>query len=494
MRVMARLTLLALIALVSSAHVGSPDVWYDGPAGPYSVRVLVKPPRVVPGLADVLVRVRGGASSVEVAPARSGTGSEGQPAPDRASPVPGEAELFAAQLWLMERGAYRIVIDIEGPQGAGQAIVPVTATATERLPMGAGTRLTLLGAAAFLVIGLVSIVGAAVRESMLPPATAPTRDRSKRARHAMATAALVSILVLTVGWRWWSAVDSYHRSQLDRPWTTQATVSRGDDGAASLSFAITDSIWRLRRSEEWTQNPFNRAPTLLPDHGKLMHLFLISPEQEHFAHLHPTSTDLIDFEVGLPTMPAGQYALYAEIVEDGGAARTLVGEVSVDGAAMGSEARAALDPDDASWSGPPAGALASAEVDVGDGLAMQIRLPEVITAAQEVEIAAEVFDAAGVAVPLEPYLGMSGHAVVHRSDGAVFVHLHSMGTISPAAQAAVAQDLCAPLAEMTHHAETPLTVVFPYAFPEPGNYRIWIQTRYNGRILTGARDIRVGTP
>jgi hypothetical protein len=101
------LGLLALVAtwVVGSAHVGSPDVWYDGPAGPYSIRVLVRPPRVVPGLAEIIVRVRGGADRVLVAPARWDTGEEGTPAPDVAQPVRGDPELFSGRLWLMARGA-----------------------------------------------------------------------------------------------------------------------------------------------------------------------------------------------------------------------------------------------------------------------------------------------------------------------------------------------------------------------------------------------------
>ncbi len=41
-------SLLALV-LLCTAHVGSPDVWYEGDAGPYHVIVYVRVPGVVPG-------------------------------------------------------------------------------------------------------------------------------------------------------------------------------------------------------------------------------------------------------------------------------------------------------------------------------------------------------------------------------------------------------------------------------------------------------------
>jgi hypothetical protein len=95
----------------------------------------------------------------------------------------------------------------------------------------------------------------------------------------------------------------------------------------------------------------------------------------------------------------------------------------------------------------------------------------------------------GTDASLEPYLGMAGHAVVEREDGSVFVHLHPMGTISMASQMAFTMrqpgDTVrgqlgkrvseAELSQMKDASVASNIVSFPYAFPTPGDYRIWVQ-------------------
>jgi hypothetical protein len=110
----------------------------------------------------------------------------------------------------------------------------------------------------------------------------------------------------------------------------------------------------------------------------------------------------------------------------------------------------------------------------------------------------------GEPAALEPYMGMAAHLVVTREDGAVFVHLHPSGTASLASQAAfllrqpgdttrgalgtrlTAREQAAPHAMPPTPGLAPSGVVsFPYAFPKTGRYRLWVQVKRNGRILTG---------
>lgn len=461
------------VLLVCSAHVGSPDVWYDGAAGPYRLRVLVRPPQVVPGLADIVIRVRGGAARVTVAPAHSDTGDEGQPPPDVAERDAADGELFAARLWLMTRGAYRIVINVTGAHGAGTAIVPVTATATDRLPMSRATTWGLLGTAAFLLVGFLSIIGAAVRESVLPPGEHVTPERRRRARRAIVAGAAIVSLVLFGGWRWWSAVDRAHRARLDRPWTVETTV----DATGTLRFAIAEQQWLQRaRSRD---NRRTVGYSIVPDHGKLMHMFLVRDDQTAFAHVHPTSSDQNEFLVSLPPLAAGTYRIYADIIHETGYERTLTDTVVLP---LLTARSAALDADDASW---------QATTSSKSTAILRWSGPATARAGEEVELRAEAVDESGAPLPLEPYMGMAAHAVIERNDGRVFVHLHPLGTISMAAQRRVATKgsaVGAPHDAMKHSGHR---VTFPYAFPQPGRYRVWVQVRVRAEIVTSAFDVAV---
>ena len=138
-------------------------------------------PSVIPGLAEISVRVESGkVQRVTALPIRWNAGRKGSPAPDVAQLVPGEANLYNAQLWFMAEGAQSVEIEIGGSAGTGRATIPVDAVARRVMgvPKSLGIVLTMLGLA--LVAVLVSIVGAAVRESVVDPGLAPSQRRRRQ--------------------------------------------------------------------------------------------------------------------------------------------------------------------------------------------------------------------------------------------------------------------------------------------------------------------------
>ena len=78
------------LAVLSMAHVGSPDTFFGGRAGPYNVRVSVRLPGVIPGRAQVAVRVAGATRPqdyrVTVRAGQWNVGLKGAPPPEPAPP------------------------------------------------------------------------------------------------------------------------------------------------------------------------------------------------------------------------------------------------------------------------------------------------------------------------------------------------------------------------------------------------------------------------
>lgn len=478
----AAMTLLA-------AHVGSPNVFYEGSAGPYPVRVVVRPPGVIPGLAEISVRVpNGDVRRVTVQPVRWDLGTKGAPRPDEALPVAGEPRLWSAELWFMDFGSYSVHVAVEGAAGKGTVIVPVPAVATQTLGMKRGMALGLAGLGVFLFLGALTIVGAATREAVLPPGEVPDAARRRKSWIARAVAVPVLALALLGGSRWWDAEDrAYANNLYEEPETEAAVATEG--GARVLTLSITDTLW-------------NYATPLMPDHGKLMHMFLVrEPGMDAFAHVHPVKTDSTRFRLAVPAeLPAGTYRLYADVVHESGFPRTFVEKVAIP-AASGSAG--AVDADD-SWrvGGGQAGTAARLE----DGSTMTWERDAQLAAGRETTLRFRVTDPAGAPAALQPYMGMMSHAAVSRDDGSVFVHLHPAGSVSTTAQQVFAQRergdttrtadgrlvVRAPADHAMHAASAqPGVVSFPYEFPKAGRYRVWVQVKRDGRVLTGAFDADV---
>jgi hypothetical protein len=255
-----------------------------------------------------------------------------------------------------------------------------------------------------------------------------------------------------------------------------------------------------------------------------MHLFVVrEPGLDAFAHVHPTRVDSATFEAPLPPLPAGRYRVYADIVHESGFPRTLVAaaELSAPPAAhsgtlpdsLGGGARAGAAGDDA-WLVSPAGAAtlagAGGRAALGDGATVALLADSALASGRETTLRFAVRDAAGAPAALEPYMGMAGHLMVTNADGSVFVHLHPNGTISMAARDRLLRrergdtvmhgadqpvDSAAPVAHAAHGASPPVAfsgdVPFPFAFPKPGAYRLWLQVRQGGRVRTSAFDVTV---
>jgi hypothetical protein len=487
MRWRARAAVLALAA-ASMAHVGSPDTFFAGKAGPYDVRVSVRLPGVIPGRAQIAVRLVGVSKPqghhVTVRAGQWNVGLNGAPPAETATSVPGDPELYAAELWFMTASSYQMAVAIDGPSGRGSVLVPVLALATSERPMPPWLGALLAALGVFLTAGLLTIIGSAVRESVLPPGVEPDGVRRRRARFGVAIMAILAGLALWGGNRWWNAeASSYSRSILYRPFVSEALMARQDD-RRTLTMSIRDARWSGQ------PNPLSRYNALLPDHGKLMHLFMVrEPALDALAHLHPVARtpEALDFSADVPPLPPGRYRVYGDIVHESGYAQTLVSSVELAGADPAGGA--ATDADDSWFSGGGTAEAAIATFDLGDGTHLEWRRgDQAIVAGIERDLRFVVRDATG-AVPVEPYMGMAAHLVIASRDGSVFAHLHPSGSISMAAMQKFAGDAEDPHAG--HIMSIGSEVAVPYAFPKAGPFRIFVQVKRGGQVKTAAFDVAI---
>ena len=475
---------LVIVTTTAFAHVGSPDVYFESEAGPYHLLVIVNPPAMIPGVAQVQIHVTSGTvNSVTITPIYVNGKDQGlPPAPDSMQPSAGDSRWFAGQVWLMESGVWDLCAEVSGPQGIGKLAIPVPAYAQRTLPMKPGLGAVLLALVLFLAVGVVFIAGAAAREGVLAPAVKPLPRNLHLGRMAMAVAAVLVVTILGLGNWWWNAqaAERKHTMLYSAP---PLEVSYQTD---QLTLKMNENYWHQTRKAQWSMS-------LIPDHGHLMHLFLLRvPDMDRFYHLHPEQIREGWFTAPLPEAPSGTYRVFADIVRATGFPETMVGEIT-----LPDVAGHALSGDDSAAIAPRFRSSAQRTAPLPDGGQMIWEREGRALKAGEVRwFRFRVEDARQQPIDdLQPYMGMAGHAEFVRSDLSVFAHLHPAGSV-PMASLTTAQHesgMVTGHASMDHGPDRklPAEVAFPYGFPQPGDYRLFVQVKRHGRIETGVFDAHV---
>lgn len=442
------------------AHVGSPDVFVEGQAGPYRLLVTVRPPHAIPGVADVdVLATSDDVREVRIVPLPlTGDGAKFAPVADRAERDAAAPRMFAGHLWLMGAGAWQVRVTVSGDRGEGTLSVPVPTLPQSTLAMSPALRATLFALMLLLAAGFVAIVSALAREARLAPGEAI--DRRSRVRGwitGAAGAAAVGVVVF-LGNGWWSVEASNYDRYVYKALSGAATVT----DTARLKLYLTDPGWIGSR----------RLDDFIPDHGHLMHLFVVSPALDRLWHLHPDEIAAGTFEQRLPDVPAGQYELFADLVHATGVSETVTGMLTTQ-AIQG----APLSGDDSAWHGETDSRIVWVRDDTRPLAVKKLTL-----------FTFRVDDADGQpARDLELYMGMPGHAIFIKRDRTVFAHVHPSGSAPMAAMAIAMPDTHAGHEQR----QSPSTVAFPYGFPESGDYRIFVQVKRGGRVITGAFDAHV---
>jgi hypothetical protein len=263
----------------------------------------------------------------------------------------------------------------------------------------------------------------------------------------------------------------------------------------TLDLKLRDPGWlQARKLDDW-----------IPDHNHLMHLYMIRwPQMDVVFHLHPDPVATGEFQLALPSVPAGEYRLYADVVHAIGFPETIVGTI-----ALPQISGRSLQGDDAEGKASPVGASPAGETAGQTGLDQRFPLPDGYTMvwkkpAQLVPRSATNFQFNLLAPDGTPpsdmklYMGMLGHAAFVKTDGTVFAHIHPTGTVAMAAfmmanpQSGEQGTGMNTMPGMEPGpGAVPNSVAFPYGFPSPGHYRIFVQMKHGDTVETGVFDADV---
>jgi Domain of unknown function (DUF4396) len=198
-----------------------------------------------------------------------------------------------------------------------------------------------------------------------------------------------------------------------------------------FSFSIAGANGRVRQFDE--------------EDGVRMHLIVVRRDLGGYQHLHPTLQANGAWRTELTLAQAGVYRAYADF-ERNGKKTVLATDLFVEGEFV--PATLAPPADSADVGGYRVELDAHAEAETETTLIYRITR-------------------AGESVDVEPYLGAGGHLVALREGDLAYLHVH-------------------PLDERSGE------ISFAARFPTPGNYRLFMQFKDEGRVQTAALTVNVG--
>lgn len=194
-------------------------------------------------------------------------------------------------------------------------------------------------------------------------------------------------------------------------------------------------------------------------HEKLYHLFVVSQDLEHYAHLHPEQENDGSFVLDLALPRAGYYKVYSDFLPAGGTPQVF-GQVLVTTGFSGDLASSAarLVPD-----------RVLKKTIAGMSVELQLPADGLIAGRTETFIYRMTDARTGAPVTdLEPYLGAWGHSLALSDDTVSVVHAHPTELLPETGAATGGGPV----------------LTFKGLLPKAGGYRIWTQLKRGGTVFT----------
>ncbi|WP_254538759.1 hypothetical protein [Halomarina litorea] len=184
-------------------------------------------------------------------------------------------------------------------------------------------------------------------------------------------------------------------------------------------------------------------------HGERSHLIVVRRDLTAFQHLHPTLEADGTWRVAEFSLPAGGvYRAFVDVVVDD-RPTTLGIDLLVSGTFEPNTDQKAM----------RRATAADYDIELQSGL---------ISVGEASQLSFVVRREDGTSASLHPYLGALGHLVTLRDGDLAYLHVHPVETNPEDG-----------------------TVAFDAQFPTPGHYRLFLQAKPDGELVTAAFDIQV---
>ena len=289
------------------------------------------------------------------------------------------------------------------------------------------------------------------------------------------------------GKKWWDNIDIAYQNNIFQGLENKIQIL--DNGKETfISIEIVDELWKQDRMSD-----------VIPDHGKIMHIYLVSDDYESIAHLHPSRTENNDiFIVKMPPVNFGKYYLFMDVTHETGFSHTMTNNIVYSKEniiSINSIKDIERDKDD-SW------VLNSDE----DRITWKNKKSS-FKSGDNIDLQFQVLNEGKPAV-LEPYISMGGHAALLKKDQSVFVHIHPIGTISMASQEMFQENFIQNIVDqddicffgfVNDSTENYFNNISPngeVSFPainleNTGKYGLWVQVKSAGEVITQKFDFEV---
>jgi hypothetical protein len=186
-------------------------------------------------------------------------------------------------------------------------------------------------------------------------------------------------------------------------------------------------------------------------HGQRSHLIVVRRDLTRFQHLHPTLDSDGTWRVKDFTLPdPGVYRAFVDLVVDG-RPMTLGFDLFASGTM-----NVASRPD-------------SSQRATTDGYDVELRTDDLL-AGKSIKVAFDISRDGEPVSRLDPYLGALGHLVALREGDLAYLHVHPEETSPDSGR-----------------------VEFGANFPTSGRYRLFLQSKPDGTLITTPHDIRIGS-